>query len=150
MQRRILLVTVVLLFAIAAGGFQQTQPNDTAQQPPTDKHMAMLGLVRMINTFEVGEISQHGSYSTWPVLLKNDSDEFNGWLARNWTDLAGIQGAAPHFSALPEVLPGVKLRLEPSTDGRSFSVLLEDANDKQGFAFYSDERGIIREGKFIR
>ena len=149
MQRRTLTIAAILFFAITAGGYQQVQPNAITQQLYTDRQMSMLGLMRMINTFEVSEIGQHGSYSTWPVLLKNNSDEFNGWLARNWPVEAGAQGTPPHFSAVPEVLPGLKLRLEPSADGHTFAVLVEDVNDKQGFAFFSDERGIIREGKYI-
>jgi hypothetical protein len=54
------------------------------------------------------------------------------------------------FGSPPEVLPGLNLRLDIAPYGRSYIVFVEDANDKAGFAFVSDERGVIRYCQFIR
>jgi hypothetical protein len=55
-----------------------------------------------------------------------------------------------HFGALPEILPGLNLRLNVHTDGHGYDVLLEDATDKNGYAGLSDERAAIRECQWIR
>ena len=147
-MRRVLTTTVLLLFALVAGGFRKV-PGVNAQQPYSEKQAAILGLMRTIITFEYSDFSQDGSYETWPALLERHADDFNGWLAQNWPRQADGQGTAQRFSALPEVLPGWKLRLELSADGHRYSVLIEDVNDKQGLAYFGDERGIIRQGKYI-
>lgn len=54
------------------------------------------------------------------------------------------------FGGGPEVLPGFGLRLNAHKDGQGFDVLLEDTTDKTGFAVLSDERGIIRESKWLQ
>jgi hypothetical protein len=41
----------------------------------------MLRLVRTINTIEVTEAAEYGSYAPWPILLAHQED-FNGWLKR--------------------------------------------------------------------
>ena len=147
MQRRILLFLVLLLSALCASGFQQTLP-EAGHAPYSNKQMAMLGLMRSIITVEVSEQSEHGSYATWPVLLQHQADYLNDWLARFGSADLG-KDAPQHFSDLPEVLPGMKLRLNVNADGNGFTVLLEDATDKRGFAFVGDERGIIRESNYI-
>ena len=147
MQRRILVLPFLMLFALCASGFQQI-PQEVGRVPYTDKQATMLGLVRTINTFEVSNYP-NGPYESWPALLQRNSSEFDEWLARNWPTPTTAKENQQHFSSLPEILPGIKLRLSVNADGRGYTVLLEDAKDKNGFAFVSDERGIIRESKYI-
>ena len=150
MQRQIFLIAALFLFAVGATGFHQSQ-TDAGQQRYTDQQARMLGLMRTINTLEVvGDFGHYGSYTPWPVLMKRHSDELNGWLARNWPEETSRQEAPLRFADQPEVLPGMRLRLNLNADGRGYSVLIEDIQDKHGFAFVSDERGIIRESKYIR
>lgn len=55
-----------------------------------------------------------------------------------------------HLSPGPEILPGWKLRLHLSSDGTQYDALLEDAADKLcGYAAFTDERGVIRQGRTI-
>jgi hypothetical protein len=50
----------------------------------------------------------------------------------------------------PEIVPGWKLRLNLSKDGKAYDLLLEDVTDpKCGYAVVSDERGLIRQSKAI-
>jgi hypothetical protein len=54
------------------------------------------------------------------------------------------------FSDMPEILPGWNLRLNVQTDGKGYVLLLDDASDKTGFGWVSDERGIIRQCKSLQ
>lgn len=137
MRPRVLSIAVILLSALATVGFQQGRPTRQAN----DDQVTMLGLMRTINTIEVSDHFGSGSYQSWPELMERHSKDLNGWLVQN-----GLTRTS--FAGLPEVLPGWKLRLSISADGHSYSVLLEDTGDKRGFAYISDERGIIREAKY--
>lgn len=145
MRSRTLLVALMFLSVLGVTGFQRGSAAGDNPDPYSDNHWRMLSLVRQITTFEVSDFSRTGSYETWPVLLKNNSEDFDVWLSRN-----EVQGTPPRFSDMPEVLPGMKLRLQVSADGHRFSILVEDIKDKHGFAFFSDERGYIREGRYIQ
>jgi hypothetical protein len=49
-----------------------------------------------------------------------------------------------------EIVPGWKLRLHISKDGNAYDLTLEDATDpKCNFAVFSNERGLIHQGKNI-
>jgi hypothetical protein len=76
--------------------------------------------------------------------LERHAKSLNGWLARYYS-----RKADTHFGEIPEILPGWNLRLSVQTNGQGY-VLLEDANDKTGYAAVSDERGIIRECRFLQ
>jgi hypothetical protein len=101
--------------------------------------------MRTINTLEVTELYQYGSYASWQTFLERRAKELNGWLAR-----FGPREANAHFGEMPEVLPGWNLRSSVQTDGQGYVVVLEDANDNTGYAALSDERGIIRECKYLQ
>lgn len=101
-----------------------------------------MGLVRTINTLEVTDFKQYGWYAFWQMLLERYEKDLNGWLARFYSREANV-----HFGGMPEIPPGWNLRLNVQMDGQGYVVVLEDANDKTGFAALSDERGIIRECK---
>jgi hypothetical protein len=109
----------------------------------------MGGFIRTVNTAELTYHAQRGSYGSWQDLLANQQQYLNGWLAQFYPQFYP-QASNIHFGGLPEVLPGLNLRLNVAPDGRSYVVLVEDAADKTGFAFLSDERGVIRYCKFIR
>lgn len=109
----------------------------------------MAAFVRTINTAEVSYHAEVGSYGSWQTLLGNQEEQeyLNGWLAQFYPQFYP-HAAKVQFSPLPAVLPGLNMRLNVAPDGQSYMVFAEDAADKTGFAFVSDERGIIRECKF--
>ena len=117
----------------------------TEDHPDTEKRASMLGLVRTINTIEVTDFSQYGSYESWQTLRERHLKDLNGWLARFYTGSANV-----HFGDLPEILPGWKLRLNMNADGQGYVLLLEDSADKTGYAALTDERGLIRECKYLQ
>jgi hypothetical protein len=138
-------IVIGTVFVLLAFGMQTPQfaQDHSDQQKALEEHATLIGLVRTINTAEASDFFQYGSYSSWQTLLAQDSDYLNAWLTRFY-----LQKAA-HFAETPEILPGWNLRLTVQPDGRGFVLVLEDANDKSGFAAVSDERGIIRECKYI-
>jgi hypothetical protein len=144
-KHQIVLSTLLLVLAVGVQTSQFAQDTSKgAQESDTEKRASMLGLVRTINTLEVTDFHQYGSYESWQTLVTHHSNHLNAWLAQfYWQKNA-------HFAEAPEILPGWNLRLSVQPDGQGFVLVLEDANDKTGFAALSDERGIIRECKYIQ
>src|ERR1043165_5584421 len=104
----------------------------------------MAAFIRTINTAEASYHAQQGSYGSWQTLLGSPEyqEYLSGWLAKFYPQFYP-HAARVQFNTLPGVLPGVNLRLTVAPDGKSYLVFAEDAADKTGFAFVSDERGII-------
>jgi hypothetical protein len=105
-----------------------------------------VGLLRSINTVEVVHLAEHGSYVGWDDLLA--SKEF---MEFEKECLAHIpEFATAHFRKGPEIFPGWRLRLNLTQGGKGYDLLLEDATDKKcGYAAATDERGVIRQSKWI-
>lgn len=103
----------------------------------------MAGFMPTINTAEVTYDIQNRSHASWKSLLENHEQQkyLNGWLAQFYPQFYP-EAAKTDFGTPPEVLPGMNPRLNVAPDGRSYIVLVENANDKTGFAFVSDERGV--------
>lgn len=123
---------------------QNAQNAATGGEKVDEDHLLLVGMMRTINTAEVMELSKYGAYASWQTLLSHQSDFLNQWLAR----FHARQGNG-HFGEAPEILPGWNLRLEVQSGGKGYLALLEDTSDKGGFAAVSDERGVIRECRYI-
>jgi hypothetical protein len=142
-KHQIILSTVLLVFVCVASQSAHNAPTTTEK---LDRHASMLGLVRTINTLEVTETNQYGSYEPWPILLAHHQEGFNSWLKRFYSsNEPNVQ-----FRDVPEILPEWNLRLNVQADGKGYVLLLNDASDKTGFAWASDESGIIRECKSLQ
>jgi hypothetical protein len=86
-------------------------------------------------------VTAYGSYEPWPNLLAHHQEDFNSWLKRFYSsNEPNVQ-----FRDAPEILPEWNLRLNVQADGKGYVLLLNDPSDKTGFAWVSDESGIIRE-----
>ena len=127
---------IFALLVFATGILSTAAPSE-----PSD-HALLVGAVRTLNTAEGAEFSKYGSYANWQTLLSHQTDFLSGWLAK-------YRPSEPHFAAPPGILSGWNLRLSVHPDGRGYDLLLEDANDKTGYAALSDERGAIRECKWL-
>jgi len=115
-------------------------------KPDRERRALAIGLLRTINTIEVGELRQYGSYASWKTLVTHQQEYLRKWFAR-----FNPQETSLPFADSPEVLPGWSLRLNVHSDGQGYDVLLEDTTDKeQGYAALSDERGIIRESTWLQ
>ena len=145
-KHRIIWSTLVLVVALASEASQFAQNTSAgAQEPEMEKRTTLLGLVRTINTVEVTDFSQYGSYESWQTLRERHLRDLDGWLARFYPSKANA-----HFGDMPEILPGWDLRLNVNADGQGYVLVLEDIADKTGYAALSDERGVIRECKYLR
>jgi hypothetical protein len=136
----------VVLLAMALGTSASQLPQDVrtsgGENLQDESRATTLGFLRTINTAEAAEFAEQGSYASWPTLLEHQGEYLNSWLA--------TYVPKAHFGNLPEVLPGMDLRLNAHADGRGYDAVVEDLTDKNGYAGLSDERGIIRECTFLR
>jgi hypothetical protein len=149
-MKKLGVISRVLLLALFPGVLapQFAQNASTVPEKPHKEkhnHALLLGLIRTINTAESTDFYKSGSYASWQTLLAHQPDYLNGWLARFYAQEGNV-----HFGDSPEILPGWNLRLNVQTDGQRYVVLLEDATDKSGYAALSDERGAIRECKWLQ
>jgi len=146
-KHRILLCTIllVLTFGSVTRHFAQDAPTSPARAAQ-ERPLVGIALLRTINTGELGYKHKYGSYATWQVLSLNEANYFEEFLS-----IHGLVQSHPRFGNAPEILPGWSLRLNVHTDGQGYDVLLEDQTDKDyGYAALSDERGIIRECKWLK
>jgi hypothetical protein len=95
--------------------------------------------MRTINTLEVSDFYECGSYASWQTFLEHHEKDLNGWLAKVYSREPNV-----HFGGTPEILPGWNPRLNVQTDGQGYVVVLEDLQEKSGYA------GIIRECKYLQ
>jgi len=138
--------TCILLLALGVLAPSFAQDVSPGSKDSLEKqHAVLLGLVRTINTIEVNELYEYGAYAPWPILLAHHQEDFNGWLKRFY--VSGDPNS--RFGDMPDVLPGWNLRLNVQADGKGYVLLLADANDKTGFAWVSDDSGIIRHCKYL-
>ncbi len=135
-KSQIAFVTLLLMLAVGSVA------SEFAQTPSGTNRASIIGLMRTINTLEVTDRIQYGSYAPWQTLLERHAKQLNDWLARFYSQEGNV-----HFGAAPGILPNVNLRLTVQADGQGYVVVLEDAKDKDGYAALSDERGIIWECK---
>jgi hypothetical protein len=146
MKKQQVILSVSLALALGTSASQFAPDASTAVEESNQQsrnHVLALGFLRTINTAEVGEFYKYGSYASWETLLAHQPEYLNSWLSTYYARTV-------HFGDLPEILPGLKLRLSAHTDGRGYDVLVEDLSDKSGYAGLSDERGVIRECKWLQ
>ncbi len=155
--RIIILPVSLFLMGISIHALRAAGQTATVTDPPADsKDQAFLAvnIIRVINTAEVvrcrtkeGNIDPNEKFRSWDELLS----------APCFKEAQGLFSAGPFsrvselsFSPGPEIVPGLELRLVVSGDGNHYNLWLGQKRDVQcGFAFFSDERGVIYEGKAI-
>ena len=139
----------VLFLGIATSQFAQDPPQNPAQDRERSEQEIrhrpiVVGIMRTINTAEVGERSNYGAYASWETLLAHQSEYLNGWLKTYHPEY-------PHFADLPEILPGCSVRLNVHADGQGYDIRLQDTTEKKsGYAAFADESGVIYEGAPLR
>ena len=144
-KHRILLSTVLLVLALGVltPQFAQDASTNAAKTDQEKLHRALgMGLVRTINTAEVVELTNYGSYASWQTLLAHQQEYFNGWLPKFYS-----RDPNAHFGSMPEILPGYGLRLNLHPDGQGYDLRLEDTTAKPHYAAFSDESGVIWQGE---
>jgi hypothetical protein len=137
---------LVLFLGLARPQFAQDPSSSAEKSDEEARHRALLmGLVREINTLEVGELSKYGSYSSWETLLAHKPEHLNRWLATFYPEDVGLR-----FGDTPEILTGFSLRFNVRADGQGYDMRLQDTTDKKsGYAAFSDEGGAIWQGEYL-
>jgi len=141
-----------LVPALGAGGRAVSAANSVANSRV--QALRAVNIIRLINTAEVstcrnqkGEAGTSTKFRPWAHLInapcfKEAQSRFSG---SRFGQVANLS-----FSAGPEIVPGLVLRLVVSPDGNHYNLWLGQKPDVRcGSAFYSDERGVIYEGKTI-
>ena len=136
-KHRILLSTVLLVLSLGVltPQFAQEPSPDAEKAEQQKRHALCVGLVRIINTDEVTEVSRYGPYKSWENLLAHQPEYFNRWLAKSDSQQA-------RFADAPDILPGYSLRLNVHADGKGYDLRLWDTTGK-AWAAFSDESGVI-------
>jgi hypothetical protein len=142
--RLALLLTGILLVSPAAHAQKNVVGMADREQ---ERRSLAINLVRAIIAAETNYKKNYGVYTTWENLLGNGdfSDTGTKWAPES---LPAVAHAT--YGRGPEIVPGWKLRLSVSKEGAAYDLLLEDVSDpKCGYAVGSDERGQLRQGKYV-
>jgi hypothetical protein len=144
--RRGALLLALLLAAGQQAGWPQKGPTPAADRERERRSFAQ-NLARAINAAEADYWKQHGAYANWDTLMGL------GYFSPN-----GTKWASPEFPTVahalygsgPEIVPGWRLRLRLSNGNKAYDALIEDVTDpKCSYAVFTDERGMIRQGKSV-
>ena len=104
-------------------------------------------LVKAINAAEADYRKKHDVYANWDTLVGIGDFSSNG---TKWAPADFPTVAHALYGSGAEIVPGWRLRLHLSNGNKSYDLLLEDVTDpKCSYAVFSDERGVIRQGKSI-
>lgn len=112
-----------------------------------ERRSLAVNIVRAINAAEASCKKNRGAYATWDALISNGdfSEAGTKWAPESFPTVAHAM-----YGSGPEIVPGWKLRLQLSKEGTAYDLILEDVTDpKCSFAVFTDERGIIRQGKSV-
>ncbi|HKW32107.1 MAG TPA: hypothetical protein VJN92_03815 [Candidatus Acidoferrum sp.] len=137
------IVLIALLITTVKTVRGQNTPHSSSDTDRAKRVLAV-SLLGVINTTELEYKMSHGAYAARDALLASDEFKKRGtpWFAKYATNTS--------FSTGTEVLPGWALRLNVTTDGQGYDLLLEDTTDKtSSYAAVTDERGVIRQSKAI-
>lgn len=149
-MRKMCAVGMVLCAGILLTGttvWAQKKASPTVQDRQREQHSLAFNMVAAINAAEANAKQKTGAYATWETLF--NTGEFTD-TGTKWAPESVPTVKHAMYGPGPEIVPGWKLRLILSKDGKAYSLLLEDANDpKCHYAVVSDERGIIRQSRSI-
>jgi hypothetical protein len=135
-----------MLFALPWARAQKA-PSPGAADRERERRSLAINLTRAINNAEVNFKRTQGVYANWETLIGNGDFSDTG---TKWSSDAFPTVAHAMYGPGPEIVPGWKLRLILSKDGKAYDLQLEDVTDpKCRFAVVSDERGVIRQSKSV-
>lgn len=144
MQRAALLM--ILMLSCQAACWAQKGSPVMADRERERRSFAQV-LVKAINAAEADYHKKHDVYANWDTLVGIGDFSSTG---TKWAPADFPTVAHALYGNGAEIVPGWRLRLHLSKDGKAYDLLLEDVTDpKCGYAVVTDERGLIRQGKSI-
>ena len=146
--------TRLLAIGLLLTGFLGLVPVSRPQKASTpvasrerERRSFAINLLRAINAAELDYKKKHGVYANWTTLLANGDFTETG---TRWSSESYPTVAHALYGTGPEIVPGWRLRLNLSSNGNAYDVMLEDVTDpKCGYAAITDERGMVRQGKSV-
>ena len=112
-----------------------------------ERRSLAVNFLHALNAAETSYKKNHDAYANWDTLIGNGDFGQNG---TKWSSESFPTVAHALYGSGPEIVPGWKLRLKVSMDGKSYDASIEDANDpKCRFTAFTDERGAIRQGRSV-
>jgi hypothetical protein len=141
---RILLVVSLLPLSHAVA---QRAASPGSEDRDNERRSLAINMVRAINAAEAHYKKMQGTYVPWSTLVSNLDFTDTG---TKWAPESVPTVSHAMYGPGPEIVPGWKLRLILSKDATSYDLALEDVNDpKCSYAVFSDDRGLIRQGKSV-
>ncbi len=134
------------VFSTALPFFSQ-KPGPPLASHDNERHSFALNVLRAINNAEQDYKTQHGGYATWQTLVGEGDFGEHGtkFISEDFYTVAHAL-----YGLGPEIVPGWKLRLNVSNNGKSYDAILEDVTDSHcRFAYVTDERGVVRQSKSV-
>ena len=144
MQRATLLMLLILTWQ-AASSAQKGAP--VVADRERERRSFAQNLVKAINAAEADYRKKHEVYANWDTLVGIGDFSSSG---TKWAPAEFPTVAHALYGNGAEIVPGWRLRLHLSKGDKAYDLLLEDVTDpKCSYAVFSDERGLIRQGKSI-
>jgi len=144
MQRAALLMILILTWQ-AASWAQKGAPAVADRE--RERRSFAQNLVKAINAAEADYRKKHDVYANWDTLVGIGDFSSTG---TKWAPAEFPTVAHALYGNGAEIVPGWRLRLHLSKGDKAYDLLLEDVTDpKCSYAVFSDERGLIRQGKSI-
>jgi hypothetical protein len=143
-----LLTALSLLSFLALAVFAHAQkPSVGVADRERERRSLAVNIARAINSAEADYLRKHQIFANWDTLFGNGDFTETGtkWAPESFPTVAHAM-----YGRGKEIVPGWKLRLNISNDGKSYDLLLEDTTDpKCLYAIVSDDRGVIRQSKAL-
>jgi hypothetical protein len=144
-MRRAALLLILILTWQAASWAQKGAPAVTDRE--RERRSFAQNLVKAINAAEADYRKKHEVYANWDTMVGIGDFSSSG---TKWAPAEFPTVAHALYGNGAEIVPGWRLRLHLSKGDKAYNLLLEDVTDpKCSYAVFSDERGLIRQGKSI-
>jgi len=144
-MRRAALLMILILTWQAASWAQKGAPVVTDRE--RERRSFAQNLVKALNAAEADYRKKHDVYANWDTLVGIGDFSSSG---TKWAPADFPTVAHALYGNGAEIVPGWRLRLHLSKGDKAYDLLLEDVTDpKCSYAVFSDERGLIRQGKSI-
>ena len=144
-MRRAALLMILILTWQAASWAQKGAPVVTDRE--RERRSFAQNLVKALNAAEADYRKKHDVYANWDTLVGIGDFSSTG---TKWAPADFPTVAHALYGNGAEIVPGWRLRLHLSKGDKAYNLLLEDVTDpKCSYVVFSDERGLIRQGKSI-
>jgi hypothetical protein len=148
-RRKVTVASILLVFSLfpLSRTLAQRATSPGLEDRENERRSLAINMVRAINAAEAHYKKTQGTYVPWSTLVTNLDFTETG---TKWAPESIPTVSHAMYGPGPEIVPGWKLRLILSKDATSYALALEDVNDpKCSYAVFSDDRGLIRQGKSV-